>query len=226
MNVDTLAPYLAFFTSHLYAVVLVVAAIDATGLPFPGRFLLIIAGTLSAGGPDATWVVLSAAAGALVGDHLLYLLGTAGGDRVLSLYCRWTLGSAHCVRTAERYFERFGGATVIIGRFVTGVRLFAVALAGSGGISYWRFLVFDVVGALIWASVFVLVGYFFGAQAARILERYGNVALVIGAVFVLATAGFIVYRLWKRRRHGPAALRQGMSPRDGRGRSRSDESEP
>ena len=207
MSSDTLAPYLAFFMSHLYAVTFVVAVIDAVGLPFPGRFLLITAGAVSAGGPNATWTVLCATAGSVVGDHLLYLIGWLGGDRVLSLYCRWTLGSAHCVRKAEQYFERWGGATILIGRFVTGVRLFAVTLAGSGGMSYLTFLAFDVLGALIGSAAFVLLGYFFGTQASRIVGRYGDVVLIVGVLLVLAAGGFIAYRLWKRRRHGAAAMK-------------------
>jgi membrane protein DedA with SNARE-associated domain len=207
VTADTLAPYLTFFTNHLYAVAFFAAAIDAVGLPFPGRFLLITAGAVSAGGPGATWTVMFAAAGHVVGDHVLYLIGWVGGDRILSLYCRWTLGSAHCLRKAEQYFERWGGATILIGRFVTGVRLFAVTLAGSGGVGYPTFLAFDILGALTGAAAFVLLGYFFGAQASQIVERYADVALVIAVLFVLAAGGFIAYRLWKRRRHGPAAMR-------------------
>jgi membrane-associated protein len=207
VTADTLAPYLTFFTNHIYAVAFFAAAIDSVGLPFPGRFLLITAGAVSAG-PNATWTVMSAAAGHVVGDHVLYLIGWLGGDRILSLYCRWTLGSAHCVRKAEQYFERWGAATILIGRFVASVRLFAVTLAGSGGIRYLKFLAFDVLGALAGAAAFVLLGYFFGAQASRILERYGDVALVVAVLFALAAGSFIAYRLWKRRRHGPAAMKR------------------
>jgi membrane protein DedA with SNARE-associated domain len=207
---DTLAPYLAFFDRHLYAVAFIVGVIDATGLPFPGRFLLVVAGALSAAGSDTTWVVLLAAAGSLVGDHVLYLLGWLGGDKVLSLYCRWTMGSARCVQKAEDYFRRFGGLTILIGRFVTGVRLFAAAMAGSGDIRYHRFVLFDAVGAILWASCFVLLGHFLGARAARVLEPFADAALGVGALLALAVVGFVAYRLWKRRRDGPAVMPSGQ----------------
>jgi hypothetical protein len=71
MTPDTIAPYLAFFTDHLYAIVFVAATIDATGLPFTGRLLVITAGATAGGGLEATRVMLLAAAGALVGDHSL-----------------------------------------------------------------------------------------------------------------------------------------------------------
>lgn len=206
MSADGIAPFLAFFTDHRYAVVFVATAVDSTGVPFPGRLLLLIAGALSTGGLDTTWMVLFAAAGAVVGDHVLYLLGGFGGDRVLSFYCRWTLGSAHCTRKAQDYFRRFGGTTIVIGRFFAGVRIFAAALAGAGGIPYHRFLLFDVIGALLWAAVFVLPGYFLGNRAALVLERFGDVVLVAAFVLVLAAAGVIAFRVWKRRRHEPARM--------------------
>ena len=206
MTADTLAPYLAFFAAHVYVIVFVVSMIDATGVPFPGRFLLIVAGALATGASDALVVGLLAAAGTVCGDHILYLMGRLGGDKVVSLYCRWTLGSAHCVKKAKDYFRRYGGLTIIIGRFVTSVRIFATALAGAGGIRYPLFLLFDVVGALMSATVFVFFGYFLGDRATRVLQWFGNVGLIVGVVLAVSVAGFIVYRVWKRKRHGPAIV--------------------
>lgn len=151
-------------------------------------------------------MVLFAAAGAVAGDHVLYLLGTFGGDRVLALYCRLSLGSAQCIRNAQDYFERFGGVTIIIGRFVMGVRIFAAALAGAGGIPYFRFFLFDALGGLVWAGLFVVLGHLLGYQAARILERFGPVALVIGLLVLLAPLGVTAVRLWRRRRHSAATM--------------------
>jgi membrane protein DedA with SNARE-associated domain len=204
---DGIGPYLSFFATHRHAVVFLSAAIDSTGLPFPGRVILVIAGAVATDVVDMTWMVLLAAMGALVGDHTLYLLGWLGGDRVLRLYCRWTLGSAHCIRKAEDYFRRFGGATIVIGRFVAGVRIFAAALAGSGGITYQRFLLFDVLGALLWAAACVLPGYLLGPRATRVLEEFGDVVLLAGLVLVLGGLAVIAFRVWKRRRHKPATMR-------------------
>jgi membrane protein DedA with SNARE-associated domain len=204
MTADTIAPYLAFFTNHLYTIVFIAATIDATGLPFPGRLLLITAGALAGNGLEASRVILSAAAGAFVGDHVLYLLGRLGGDKVLSLYCRWTMGSSRCIEKARSYFRRFGGVTIVIGRFVTGVRLFAAALAGSGGIRYSSFVFFDVIGILVWASTYALLGHFLGARAAGAVGPYANVVLMIGIGLALVPPALIVCRLWRRRRHGPA----------------------
>ena len=211
MTADAIAPYLAFFTDHLYTIVFIAATIDATGFPFPGRLLLITAGALAGNGSEATRVVLSAAAGAFVGDHALYLLGRLGGHKVLSLYCRWTMGSSRCIEQARDYFRRFGGMAIVIGRFVTGVRLFAAALAGSGGIRYSSFVFFDAIGILLWASTFALLGHFLGARAVQVLGPYRNTVLVIGIGLALVPPGVVAYRLWRRRRHGPATSPQQSS---------------
>lgn len=217
MTAESLAPYLAFFTDHLFVIVFIAAMIDATGIPFPGRLLIITAGALAADGPDTTRVVLLAAAGAVLGDHILYLLGRLGGDRVLSAYCRWTMGSSRCVEKARAYFRRFGGATIVIGRFMTGVRLFAATLAGSGGIRYVTFLAADTIGALLWAGIFVVLGHILGTQAGRALKPYANVVLVIGIGLALVPPALIAYRLWRRRRHGPATSpRRSSQPGPGR----------
>ena len=183
------------------------------GVPFPGRLMLVVGGALSTGTADTALMVLLAGAGAVAGDHVLYLLGTFGGDRVLRLYCRLSLGSARCIQNARDYFERFGGATIVIGRFVMGVRIFAAALAGAGGIPYYRFFLFDALGGLVWAGLFVVLGHLLGHQAARLLERFGHVALVVGLVVVLAPLLTIAARLWRRRRHRPAAMARTRGPR-------------
>jgi membrane protein DedA with SNARE-associated domain len=151
-------------------------------------------------------LVALAAAGTILGDHILYWLGCLGGDKILALYCRWTIGSSRCIADAREYFARWGGATIVIGRFVTGVRIFASALAGAGGISYPRFLFFDVVGALVWSGVCVGLGYILGERAGQLLERYGSVVLFIGAALIVGTAAVIGWRVWKRRRHRPATM--------------------
>jgi membrane protein DedA with SNARE-associated domain len=205
MGPGTIRPYLAFLVDHRYAMAFVAAVIDSTGLPFPGRLALVAAGAFSASGPDTAWVILLAAAGAVVGDHALYLLGWLGGDKLLSLYCRWTMGSGRCIGKTRDYFRRFGALTILFGRFVAGVRIFAAALAGSGAIRYYQFFIFDALGALVWATAFVLPGYVFGNRAVALLERHGGITFLI-VLGLAALASIVAYRVWKRRRHGGATI--------------------
>lgn len=192
---------------HLYATVFLIAAIDSTGVPFPGRLLLVIAGTRATSGSQAALAILFAAGGALAGDHLLYLLGRLGGPRIHRLYCRWAMTSGRCRDQARRYVERYGAAAIILGRFVATVRLLTALLAGAGAIPYLRFLAFDALGALLWSAALVLLGYFAGRRAIELVGGQGTaeLLLVVVAVGTLAVAG---YRWWRRSRHAAGARRR------------------
>jgi membrane protein DedA with SNARE-associated domain len=183
--------------------------IDATGLPFPGRVVLVAAGAAMA--KDWGQVAVMTAAGALgaaIGDHLWYVAGRLGAaDRLTALYCKLSLASGRCEARARSRFHRFGPLAIVIGRFVAGVRIFAAPMAGSGAISYPRFLVFELIGAVAWAGLFVALGYALGAQWRALFEHYGwGVALATLAVLtVTGPAAIILVRLARRRRHGRAA---------------------
>jgi len=187
--------------------------IDATGFPFPGRVVLVAAGAAMA--KDWTQVAMMTAAGALgavVGDHLWYLAGHLGAaDRLTALYCKLSLASGRCEARARARFDRFGPLAIVIGRFVAGVRVFAAPMAGGGAISYPRFLLFELIGAVAWSGLFVVLGYALGAQWRALLERYGwGVPIAAVAVLtVLGPATIILVRLARRRRHGPARLTRG-----------------
>jgi membrane protein DedA with SNARE-associated domain len=194
--------------SLVYLGLFLAALIDATGFPFPGRALLVAAGAATA--EDWGQVALMTAAGALgavVGDHLWYAAGRLGaGDRLTKLYCRLSLASGRCEARARSRFDRFGPLAIVIGRFVAGVRLFAAPMAGGGAISYPRFLLFELIGGVAWAGLFVAVGYLLGAPARALIEQHGwglPLAIIAGLT-VLGPAAIILVRLARRRRHGPA----------------------
>jgi membrane protein DedA with SNARE-associated domain len=110
------------------------------------------------------------------------------------------LASGRCTDHALGRLERLGSAAILVGRFSAGVRLFAAALAGSGRVSYWRFVLYDAAGSLVYAGLCLLLGHLFGA---RVLEHAGaGPALLI--VLPLALGGLVAWRLARRRRHGPA----------------------
>jgi len=199
--------------SLVYLGLFLAALIDATGFPFPGRVLLVTAGAAMA--TDWSQVALLTAAGALgavVGDHLWYAAGRLGAaDRLTALYCKLSLASGRCEARTRSRFDRFGALAIVIGRFVAGVRLFATPMAGGGAISYPRFLLFELIGGIVWAGCFVALGYALGAPARALLERHGwGVALAAFAVLTLAgPAAIVLARLARRRRHGPAGAARG-----------------
>jgi len=191
-----------FLVEHLYAVVFVAFMIEAAGLPFPTRLLLLVAATLAEPG-QLLGLVAATTAGSLIGDHVPYVAGALTGPRILALYCRLTLGSEQCVERTVGYFKRYGAGAIMLSRFSHSVRLFASAMSGCGHIPYWRFIVFDFVGTVLYAALWVTIGHLVGEQAAELLGRHGATRLLL-LIGPLAFAALIGYRLWRRRRYGPA----------------------
>jgi membrane protein DedA with SNARE-associated domain len=160
MSFESLGPLWAFFTQHAHLMVFAVTAIDATGTPFPGRVLLIGAGALAAAGEVSVLAMIAlAAVGAVVGDHAWYVAGRWHGQRVLAFFCRITARAEGCVDRANALLRRFGALAIVIGRFAAGLRIVVTAVAASSGMPYYQYLLAEVVGALVWASLFVLIGY-------------------------------------------------------------------
>ena len=199
-------------SSLIYLGLFLATLIDATGLPFPGRVVLVAAGAAMA--DDWGQVALMTAAGALgalTGDHLWWAAGRLGAaDRLTRLYCKLALASGRCETRARARFERFGALAIVIGRFVAGVRLFAAPMAGGGAISYPRFLLFELIGAVAWSGLFVTLGYALGAQWHALFDRYGWGAAAVALAVLMAGPGLIILvRLARRRRHGPAGAPTG-----------------
>ncbi len=182
------------------------ALIDATGLPFPGRALLVTAGaTMATGWSDVLTMTLAAALGATSGDQVWYVAGRLGaGDRITALYCRLSLASGRCEQRARARFERFGPLAIVIGRFVAGVRFVAAPLAGSGGMSYPRYLLYELLGALVWSGLLIALGYVLGTPGRALMARFGSgPILAILIALALAPLVIVLVRLLRRRRHGP-----------------------
>jgi membrane protein DedA with SNARE-associated domain len=198
---DVLPLIWRFFLVHAYAVVFLASLIDATALPFPGRVLLIAAGAYAASGALNVFAVIALGAlGAAAGDHLWYLAGRFGGDRLLRLLRRVAFSSRRSYNKARAYYEKFSGTTIIIGRFVAAVRILTFPLAAQSGIAYPRFLFFDLVGAIVWTAVWVLLGYAVGDQWREVADSAGGAQALLVVLVVAALAGFILYRYFTRRR--------------------------
>ena len=194
--------HLDFLVAHLLAVVFAAFLIEAAGFPFPTRILLLVAATLAEPRQLAGLVAVTTA-GSLIGDHVPYVAGAVTGPRILALYCRMTLGSEQCVERTVGYFKRFGAGAILLSRFSHSVRLFASALSGCGHIPYWKFIILDFIGTVVYAALWVTIGQLVGEQAAEILGRHGGARLLL-LIGPLALATLVAYRLWRRRRYGPA----------------------
>ena len=150
--------------------------------PFlPGDSLLFATGALAAAGVlDLGTVLVLLSAAAIIGDNMNYWIGRGVGPRVFTQDSRW-LKREYLLQT-KRYYERHGGKTVVLARFMPIVRTFSPFVAGIGRMSYPRFLAFDVGGGIFWVCGFGLLGYFFG-NAPIVKQNFG---LVIVAVITAA----------------------------------------
>ncbi|MFZ5515811.1 MAG: DedA family protein [Candidatus Zhuqueibacterota bacterium] len=156
-----------------------------TGLvvtPFlPGDSLLFAAGTFAALGSlgvEQLLILLSIAA--ILGDTVNYWIGNYIGPRAFSGSVRF-LKKEYLEKT-HAFYERHGGKTIVIARFIPIIRTFAPFVAGVGAMSYGRFIVFNVAGGLLWVLLFTLGGYFFGNLP--VVKR--NFSLVIVAIILIS----------------------------------------
>jgi membrane protein DedA with SNARE-associated domain len=197
---ETLRPLFDWLVEHTYVVVFIGTVIDATGLPFPGRLLLAAAGAMAAAGHANVFVVIAVGAlGAMLVDQVWYLTVTRGSNWLVDFYCRLRKRTRGRGDAAE-YFRRYGGATIILGRFFTVVRVFVWPAAASHGVGYGRFVILDVIGALSWASIWVLVGWLVGDQWETAAKAVGGWTTGIGIALVLALGIPLAFRFVRRAR--------------------------
>jgi membrane-associated protein len=174
-----------------YAILFVIIFCE-TGLvilPFlPGDSLLFAAGAFAATGALDPWIVtLLLAVAAIIGDTANYWIGERIGDRAFEPG-RYRFLKPEYLEKTHRFYEKYGGKTIIIARFVPIVRTFAPFLAGVGVMSYRRFLIYNVVGGVLWTVLFVWAGYFFGNL--QFVKK--NFSLVILAIIILSVMPAVI----------------------------------
>ncbi len=198
---DYLIKLIADYGPWIYAILFGIIFAE-TGLvvtPFlPGDSLLFAAGALSTAGTEVgkmniflLWALLSVAA--ILGDSVNYAIGRRLGTRIFSDNAR-ILKTSH-LRKTEQFYEKHGSKTIILARFVPIVRTFAPFVAGVGSMNYRRFITYNVVGGLLWVTIFLAAGYFFG-QLEFVKKNFELVAIAIVLVSVLP----MVYEFIKERR--------------------------
>jgi membrane-associated protein len=185
--------------THLILFLIVFAETGLVVTPFlPGDSLLFAAGTFAALGElDVRLVVFLLILAAVIGDTVNYWVGAWVGPRAFSGRVRW-LRKDYLDRT-HAFYEKHGGKTIILARFVPIIRTFAPFVAGVGAMNYGQFLLYNVVGAVLWVGIFVLGGFFFG-NIPVVRENFTVVILAIIAISVMP----IAYEALRARRSRPA----------------------
>jgi membrane-associated protein len=171
--------------------------------PFlPGDSLLFVCGAAAASGiMDLWWIFIAIVTGAVLGDTVNYWMGNFLGLHVFLERFPTLVKQEHIDRTYV-FYEKFGGLTIFVARFVPVVRTFAPFLAGIGSMNYTRFLFYNVLGAVSWAFLVVLGGYYFGTFS--IVKENMNVLIflvfaVTGIAVFLLLAGIVSTHLKKKK---------------------------
>jgi membrane protein DedA with SNARE-associated domain/rhodanese-related sulfurtransferase len=175
--------------------------LERIGLPIPAMPILVLGGGLAADGRYPMIAVLSLALAACeIGDGSLYLVGRRYGHRAMRLLCGISLSPDSCVRKTSLHFERWGGWTLVLGKFLPAVGTLAPPLSGAMRVDPVQFLLLSTLGSALWVGVAVGAGALFRDQVTELLtalERQSDTALVAVGAIVMA---YIAFKWWERRR--------------------------
>jgi len=188
-----------FLLRHPYAILGAIVLAEQLGIPLPSLPVLLAAGALA--GMERislAWAWAVAVAATILADHVWFEAGRRRGSQVLRLVCRISLEPDSCVRRTENVFARHGPRSLLFVKFVPGLGLVCVTLAGAFGLRRIRFLAWDVAGATLWAGAYMLLGFAFSSEIERAtvaILHLGTAAVVIlGSLFVAYLVGKYVQR--------------------------------
>ena len=189
----------------LWAVALFVFLEDF-GIPVPGETVLI-AGAVFAGSGQLNIIAVGVVGflAAVAGDNIGYAIGRFGGRALVERWGRYVFLTKERLDKAERFFERHGGKIIVVARFIEGLRQANGIIAGITGMRWLKFLACNALGAALWVSTWVSVGYFAGQHITTVYNAITNYSLYAAIAAVVVIAAWILLRLRKRRRARSAA---------------------
>jgi membrane protein DedA with SNARE-associated domain len=183
-----------------YIGVVIAMTIESAAIPLPSELILPFAGWSVSrglgepltGAPWSYWgAVVAGVIGNTLGSLLSYAVGVFGGRPLLLRYGRYVLISAHDLEIAERWFARYGEATVFFSRMLPIVRTFISVPAGVARMPLWRFVTFSILGAIPWVMLLVWGGMILGEHWHELKERLAGLDYLVAAAILAAVAIFI-----------------------------------
>jgi membrane protein DedA with SNARE-associated domain len=202
LPLEHMSDFLSLIAHHGYVIIFFSVFLEAIGLPVPAALALVAGGASAASGVlRAPAALLIAVVGMLLGDSLLYVLGSHTGWGLLGFLCKVSANPETCIlRSAESFYKR-GRVTLLIAKFIPGVNTMAPPLAGSMKMPFGQFLGLDIVGASLYAVAYGVVGFLFH-DFVRVITRGFQVAgHATEIVVILALIAFIAHRVWLYRKH-------------------------
>jgi membrane protein DedA with SNARE-associated domain/rhodanese-related sulfurtransferase len=171
------------------------------GVALPADPLLLIMGALVGDGRYSFWLsVLIALTAAISGDYLWYELGRRRGFAILSLLCKFSLEPDACVRKTETGFAKRGAWTLVFAKFIPGMSLVSMPIAGAIRMPRIKFLLADAAGCLMWTSAYLFLGRLFHSQVDAVVRLLGLYGRRAGVIVTLLIATYVAYRYIQRRR--------------------------
>jgi len=183
-----------FFTHNGLPLLFVAVMIESFGLPIPGETSLITFAVLASEGHyDIRWVIVVAAAGAIIGDNLgFWLVGRLGGRELFERWDWLHRYSQRILPRGEALMERHGGKIVFFGRFISILRYTVAWIAGLSKMGWSKFLFWNAAGGIAWATAVALIAYYLGHAVIAEIESYGIYAAATAAV--IGALGFAAVR--------------------------------
>ncbi len=173
-----------------YLAVVGLVLIEDFGVPVPGETVLILAAVYAATGRlNIVLVALLGFCGAVLGDNIGFAIGHFGGRPLTERYGRYIFLTPERLDKTTRFFNRHGGKIIIVARFIEGLRQANGIIAGTTGMQWVRFLIFNAIGAALWVVVWTSIGYFSGSHIDTIYRyatRYDTYVLIALGVLVVA----------------------------------------
>jgi membrane protein DedA with SNARE-associated domain len=173
--------------------------LENAGVPVPGETILLIAGYFASTGKfNIALVMVIAATGAVIGDNIGFAIGHHYGRNVLLRIGRFFFLTPKRFEHMESYFKRHGNKTILVARFITGLRVFAALLAGASKMPWRLFFIYNVTGAILWSVVITTLGYLFGQSLPLLIKWVGR----SGTIMLVAAIGIgiVIWRVQKHRK--------------------------
>ncbi len=187
--------------SYGYVFVFLLVGLESLGVPLPGETALVTAAAFAAQGRlSIVGVIATAAVAAILGDNGGYWIGRTGGLALIRRHGRLLHVDDATLERVRAFFARHGNKTVFIGRFIAVLRTWAAFFAGTGGMPYRTFLLYNALGGIVWSALFGTLGYLFGRNLPALERSVGRVSVAL-LLLVLVGGGVV---LWRRRAGAPA----------------------
>jgi membrane protein DedA with SNARE-associated domain len=172
--------------------------LEFSGLPFPSYPVLMVTGALILHSNTAPLILIAAVATALLADMAWYTAGARLGRALLAFVCRLSFAPKYCMRKTETEFARVGPWALCFIKFVPGIALATIVMAGMTRLKIPRFLAFDAIGSTIYLAVPIVLGRLFRHAIVAMVEGFAHFGMLAAIIIAAALAGFLLYR-WVQR---------------------------